>query len=167
MEPRTDAHAWQFADATFSAVVDKGALDALVSDESADADAAVQQYMHEMQPVLDPASGVFLCVTLAQAHTLRAFPVQQLLLTFEMHHDTVGKWFYALESRIYTALHHFESCPKHSAGHISWMMKSTCHRVGPRHERRYTCTLPQTMMCVACPQHDEVYCRSLSCMPIH
>lgn len=41
-----------------------------MSDESAAADAAVQQYLQEMQRVLTPDAGTFLCITLAQAHTL-------------------------------------------------------------------------------------------------
>ena len=69
-----EGDALQFADGAFTAVIDKGALDALASDESEDADAAVEQYLQEMQRVLDRRAGVFLCVTLAQAHTLRNVP---------------------------------------------------------------------------------------------
>ncbi|KAK9804631.1 hypothetical protein WJX73_001334 [Symbiochloris irregularis] len=61
----------KFQDGAFSAVVDKGALDALASDESDKADAAVQRYLVEMQRVLDPDEGIFICVTLAQEHNLQ------------------------------------------------------------------------------------------------
>ena len=50
-------------------MVDKGALDALGSDDSPEAGVAMMQYLDEMQRVL-VQNGVFLCITLAQAFTL-------------------------------------------------------------------------------------------------
>jgi hypothetical protein len=63
----------QFADGSFSAVVDKGGLDALMGEDTEGADAAGGELLAEVARLLEPRRGsLYLCVTLAQSHVLSA-----------------------------------------------------------------------------------------------
>ena len=61
----------QFSDASFGVVVDKGGLDALMGEDSAEGTEAGAKLLAEVSRVLAP-QGVYLCVTLAQSHVLSA-----------------------------------------------------------------------------------------------
>ncbi|CAI7934286.1 unnamed protein product [Closterium sp. NIES-54] len=52
----------------FDVVVDKGGLDALMGEEGDDASTAGQRLLHEVQRLVAPGGGRYLCVTLAQSH---------------------------------------------------------------------------------------------------
>ncbi|CAI7818670.1 unnamed protein product [Closterium sp. NIES-54] len=54
----------------FDVVVDKGGLDALMGEEGDDASTAGQRLLHEVQRLVAPGGGRYLCVTLAQSHVL-------------------------------------------------------------------------------------------------
>ncbi|XP_035916932.1 eEF1A lysine and N-terminal methyltransferase homolog isoform X2 [Anopheles stephensi] len=65
-----DATAMTFPDETFSVVLDKGTLDALFTDESAEVVSVVQKYFTEIGRVLRGA-GRYVCISLLQEHILR------------------------------------------------------------------------------------------------
>ncbi|CAI5973226.1 unnamed protein product, partial [Closterium sp. NIES-64] len=54
----------------FDVVVDKGGLDALMGEEGGDASSAGARLLHEVQRLVAPGGGRYLCVTLAQSHVL-------------------------------------------------------------------------------------------------
>ena len=61
----------QFEDGSFSAVVDKGGLDALMGEDTQGADEAGAKLLAEVARLLEPRKGsVYFCVTLAQRHIL-------------------------------------------------------------------------------------------------
>ena len=61
----------QFADGSFSAVMDKGGLDTLMGEDTEVADAAGGELLAEVTRLLEPRRGsLYLCVTLAQSHVL-------------------------------------------------------------------------------------------------
>ena len=61
----------QFADGSFSAIVDKGGLDALMGEDTPGADEAGAKLLAEVASLLEPRKGsVYFCVTLAQSHVL-------------------------------------------------------------------------------------------------
>lgn len=63
----------QFANGSFSAVVDKGGLDALMGEDTEGAVAAGGKLLAEVTRLLEPRRGsLYLCVTLAQSHVLSA-----------------------------------------------------------------------------------------------
>ena len=53
-------------------MVDKGGLDALMGEDTPDAAAAGQKLLAEVARLAAGAGGTYACVTLAQAHVLRA-----------------------------------------------------------------------------------------------
>ncbi len=59
----------QFPDSSFDVVVYKGGLDALMGEESDDSKAVGEKFLAGVSRVILPG-GVYLCVTLAQAHVL-------------------------------------------------------------------------------------------------
>lgn len=64
----------QFADGSFSAIVDKGGLDALMGEDTQGADEAGAKLLAEVARLLEPCRGsVYFCVTLAQSHVLSEF----------------------------------------------------------------------------------------------
>lgn len=65
----------QFEAAAFDLVVDKGGLDALMGEDTPDAAAAGQKLLAEVGRLAAGAGGTYACVTLAQAHVLRALPL--------------------------------------------------------------------------------------------
>ena len=61
----------QFADGSFTAIVDKGGLDALMGEDTEGANAAGGELLAEVTRLLEPRRGsLYLCVTLAQSHVL-------------------------------------------------------------------------------------------------
>ena len=60
----------EFLDNEFSVVLDKGTLDALMTDESEEVGAQVDQMFAEIGRVLR-LGGRYICVTLAQDHILK------------------------------------------------------------------------------------------------
>ena len=60
----------QFKDGSFHVACDKGALDALMGEDTESADAAGSKLLSEVQRVLDATNGQYLCVTLGQPHVL-------------------------------------------------------------------------------------------------
>jgi len=61
----------QFADGSFSAIVDKGGLDALMGEDTAGSEEAGRKLLAEVTRLLKPRKGsVYICVTLAQGHVL-------------------------------------------------------------------------------------------------
>ena len=62
----------QFANSSFQVVVDKGSLDALMGEDTPEAEAAGTAFLTEVMRLLDDDEGVYLCVSLCQAHVLRA-----------------------------------------------------------------------------------------------
>lgn len=59
----------QFADGSFSAIVDKGGLDALMGEDTPGADEAGAKLLAEVARLLEARKGsVYFCVTLAQSH---------------------------------------------------------------------------------------------------
>ena len=70
---RLACHA-QFDAGAFDLVVDKGGLDALMGEDTPEAAAAGARLLAEVQRLAAPAGGAYACVTLAQAHVLRAPP---------------------------------------------------------------------------------------------
>lgn len=64
----------QFDAGAFDLVVDKGGLDALMGEDTPEAAAAGAQLLAEVQRLAARAGGAYACVTLAQAHVLRAPP---------------------------------------------------------------------------------------------
>jgi ubiquinone/menaquinone biosynthesis C-methylase UbiE len=74
---KMDMLAMTFADKEFNCVIDKGTLDALMSDEQADtSNENVNKMFNEIDRVLN-VNGKYICITLAQDHIL-----QKLLSTF-------------------------------------------------------------------------------------
>ena len=68
----------QFADGSFSAIVDKGGLDALMGEDTPGADEAGAKLLAEVARLLEARKGsVYFCVTLAQSHVLSE--------SFDMH----------------------------------------------------------------------------------
>lgn len=60
----------QFKAGSFHIAFDKGALDALMGEDTDAASTAGGKLLSEVQKVLDPAEGQYLCVTLGQPHVL-------------------------------------------------------------------------------------------------
>ena len=60
----------QFKAGSFHVAFDKGALDALMGEDTQAADTAGSKLLAEVQRVLDPVDGCYICVTLAQTHVL-------------------------------------------------------------------------------------------------
>jgi SAM-dependent methyltransferase len=78
-----DATAMTFADESFSVVLDKGTLDALLTDNSASVANTVEKYFTEIARVLKP-SGRYICISLLQEHIIKAilhfFPTNNFML---------------------------------------------------------------------------------------
>ncbi len=64
----------QFEAGSFNVVMDKGGLDALMGEDTSDADVAGDRLLAEVARVLDPAAGTYLCVSLLQPHVLSKPP---------------------------------------------------------------------------------------------
>ena len=64
--------ATSFPDASFGLVLDKGGLDALMGDGDAGSVAAGEKLLREVDRLLRPSDGAYVCVTLAQEHVLGA-----------------------------------------------------------------------------------------------
>lgn len=85
-----DVQRMDYGDSTYDCVIDKGTLDALLTDEEDATVEKVDKMFAEITRVLK-TSGRYLCVSLAQAHIL-----QKLLRAFEsgwlvrVHHVTIG-----------------------------------------------------------------------------
>ncbi len=62
----------QFEAGAFDIVVDKGGLDALMGENTPDAGAAGAALLAEVARLAAASGGAYACVTLAQAHVLRA-----------------------------------------------------------------------------------------------
>lgn len=62
----------QFEAGAFDLVVDKGGLDALMGENTPDAGAAGAALLAEVARLAAASGGAYACVTLAQAHVLRA-----------------------------------------------------------------------------------------------
>lgn len=60
----------QFKAGSFHTAFDKGALDALMGEDTDAASIAGGKLLSEVQRVLDPSEGQYLCVTLGQPHVL-------------------------------------------------------------------------------------------------
>lgn len=60
----------QFKAGSFQVAFDKGALDALMGEDTGAASTAGGKLLSEVQRVLDPCEGQYLCVTLGQPHVL-------------------------------------------------------------------------------------------------
>jgi hypothetical protein len=60
----------QFEAGSFDVVMDKGGLDALMGEDTSDADMAGTRLLAEVARVLDPAAGTYICVSLLQPHVL-------------------------------------------------------------------------------------------------
>ena len=60
----------QFKDGSFHVAFDKGALDALMGEDTEEAGKAGSNLLSEVQRVLHRSEGHYLCVTLGQAHVL-------------------------------------------------------------------------------------------------
>lgn len=60
----------QFKDGSFHIAFDKGALDALMGEDTDAASTAGSKLLSEVQRVLDPSEGQYICVTLGQPHVL-------------------------------------------------------------------------------------------------
>lgn len=60
----------QFKAGSFQIACDKGALDALMGEDTDAASTAGGKLLSEVQRVLDPCEGQYLCVTLGQPHVL-------------------------------------------------------------------------------------------------
>lgn len=73
-ERRVGRGAEQFEDGSFDVVVDKGALDALMGEDSPESKEVGARLLAEVKRVLSPNRGVYLCVTLAQPHVLGEWP---------------------------------------------------------------------------------------------
>ena len=69
----------QFKAGIFHVAFDKGALDALMGEDTQAADIAGSKLLTEVQWILDPADGCYICVTLAQKHVL-SMPLISLCL---------------------------------------------------------------------------------------
>ncbi|GMH41376.1 hypothetical protein BSKO_09286 [Bryopsis sp. KO-2023] len=61
----------KFDDGSFSVVFDKGGLDALMGEENEASEKAGGKLLAEVARILNPATGVYICVTLAQRQVLR------------------------------------------------------------------------------------------------
>ncbi|CAI5504581.1 unnamed protein product, partial [Closterium sp. Naga37s-1] len=70
LSPRAPAARVQYEGGAFDVVVDKGGLDALMGEEGGDASTAGARLLHEVQRLVAPGGGRYLCVTLAQSHVL-------------------------------------------------------------------------------------------------
>lgn len=66
-----DALNTTFQDQEFSVVLDKGTLDALMPDDSAESVKTVTQYFEEIQRVLRSMGGRYVCISLLQDHILQ------------------------------------------------------------------------------------------------
>jgi spermidine synthase/ubiquinone/menaquinone biosynthesis C-methylase UbiE len=77
-----DATAMEFPDGSFSVVLDKGTLDAMMSEESDSVHEMVRNYFKEVSRVLKPM-GRFVCVSLLQEHIVKSllefFPANDFL----------------------------------------------------------------------------------------
>ena len=62
--------ATSFADGAFGLVLDKGGLDALMGEGDAGSLAAGGKLLREVERLLCPGDGAYVCVTLAQEHVL-------------------------------------------------------------------------------------------------
>ena len=60
----------QFKPGSFHVAFDKGALDALMGEDTQAASTAGGKLLSEVQRILDSAEGHYLCVTLGQPHVL-------------------------------------------------------------------------------------------------
>lgn len=60
----------QFKDGSYHIAFDKGALDALMGEDTEGASTAGSKLLSEVQRVLDPSEGQYICVTLGQPHVL-------------------------------------------------------------------------------------------------
>ena len=60
----------QVKDGSFHIAFDKGALDALMGEDTEAASTAGSKLLSEVQRVLDPSEGQYICVTLGQPHVL-------------------------------------------------------------------------------------------------
>ncbi|KAL3138414.1 hypothetical protein ABBQ32_006209 [Trebouxia sp. C0010 RCD-2024] len=60
----------KFKDGSFHIAFDKGALDALMGEDTDAASTAGSKLLSEVQRVLDPSEGQYICVTLGQPHVL-------------------------------------------------------------------------------------------------
>ena len=60
----------QFKDGSYNVAFDKGALDALMGEDTQPADTAGTKLLAQVQRVLHPVDGHYICVTLAQSHVL-------------------------------------------------------------------------------------------------
>lgn len=74
-----DALNMSFANESFTVVLDKGTLDALMPDETSDTIDNINKYFEEIQRVLK-TGGRYLCISLLQEHIL-----QKLLSDFPQH----------------------------------------------------------------------------------
>lgn len=79
-----DATAMEFEPDTFSTVIDKGTLDAMLTDASEEVVEKSLAYLKEATRVLNSVGGRFVCVSLLQAHILKLvveyFPSQNFML---------------------------------------------------------------------------------------
>lgn len=77
-----DATSMTFENDSFSVVLDKGTLDAMMSEESDSLNEMIQKYFSEIQRVLKPM-GRYVCISLLQEHIIKAlidfFPVNNFL----------------------------------------------------------------------------------------
>lgn len=64
---------------SFQIAFDKGALDALMGEDTDAASTAGGKLLSEVQRVLDPFGGQYLCVTLGQPHVLGKYSVYAVL----------------------------------------------------------------------------------------
>lgn len=69
----------QFKAGSFHIAFDKGALDALMGEDTDAASTAGGKLLSEVQKVLDPSEGQYLCVTLGQPHVLGKHTVYTVL----------------------------------------------------------------------------------------
>jgi len=67
-----DMTATSFPDASFGLVLDKGGLDALMGDGDAGSQETGEKLLREVDRLLRPGDGAYVCVTLAQEHVLGA-----------------------------------------------------------------------------------------------
>ena len=80
-----------FANESFDVVLDKGALDALMSENTPEVTLKAMAMLNEITRVLT-SKGVYLCVTLMESY------ICHTLLTYFSHPDREGKWSIAIEA---------------------------------------------------------------------
>ena len=71
-----DMTATSFADGAFGLVLDKGGLDALMGEGDAGSLEAGGKLLREVERLLRPGAGTYVCVTLAQEHVLGMRPIR-------------------------------------------------------------------------------------------